>query len=140
MKTILPLLFAAVAGLASCSKNDDPQAAAAPSLLGTWSFQSKVKVTTPRNGTAASSVTTTSPGSYTLNFGTNGTLTSTTGTTTASNPYTYAGQVITITTPSTNGPKVQTLTVTELTANRLVTVELTEDTPNRYTTTDTYSR
>lgn len=139
MKKILPVLMAALVGLAGCSKKDSTAAQPAPAPLeGTWTFQSESVLTTPRNGTAPS--TAKGPnlaGSYTITFGTNGTLTSRMGSTVSNNPYTYSGNIITIPITST---KTQTLTVAELTAARLVLVEQTDDTANRYTTTDTFTR
>jgi hypothetical protein len=144
MNKLLRLSFAGLLLLAGCSRSgDDPiPAPLPPTLLGTWTFQSERRTTTPKSGAAATTdLRPIAAGSITTTFKQDGTFASTLNGTTSLGTFTYSGDIITIPyTAGANGPKAQVLTVKELTANKLVTTEATEDTPNRYLTTDTYSR
>ncbi|MFC6226107.1 lipocalin family protein [Hymenobacter artigasi] len=144
MKKMLPLFLAAALAVASCSKSDDAPGAAA--LLGTWVVQSETKVSTPKNGGAATTTTVQKPlpsGLTSITFRADGTYTlvDPSRTYSDSGTYTYANNILTLPYYSTSGVQsAKILAVPELTATRLVTVLSTEDASYKYTTTDLYTR
>ncbi len=138
MKKLL-LLCLAFGGLTSCNKDAADSAA---TLAGpTWSLQSQVVVTTPKNGGAATSSTRPIPiGSFTYAFNADGTFLIIGFGQPSSGTYSYAGTTLSLVSSLVNGPVPRMLTVTELTAHKLVTVEKGEDADNLYTDTVTATR
>jgi hypothetical protein len=145
MKKMLPLFFAALSGLASCSKSTP-----APSLVGSWTFVSQQDVTTSPTGKPVR-VLNILPGAgrtYVSTFGTDGILrtiktysTQQTEQTSPSGLYTFDGKLLEIS--ENNFSYVYpTLSyrVSELTANRLVTVYVNKSPLDSMVTTTTYSR
>ena len=138
MKKILPILLAALVGLASCSKTSTPDPSPSASIAGTWSLNTERTVTTNKStGAVTTADKSLVPGATKVSYTTNGTYQVTyNGAATGNGTYTYSGSTLTL----TGNGKTSATTVAELSATKLVTVENTEDTSYRYTTTDTLTR
>ena len=136
---MLPVLLAALVGLASCSKSVDGPKPAAAQLAGTWSLDAERYVTTPTNGGATTTTDNKyiTPGETKVTYSTNGTYEVTTkGAANGSGTYTFSGNTIAF----TSGGKTATRTVPEFTNNRLVLVQTVDDASYHTTITDTYNR
>ena len=132
--------------LAACSSSTTTPAPTTPTLAGgTWSWVSEVKVTTPKNGGAATTRSRAiALGDVTSVYTTDGKVTSTVsaGVSATGAPivttgtYVYAGGNLTYT---TNGQSYVSQ-VTALTATTLTEVSTISDANNTYTTTNTSAR
>ena len=144
MHKMLPVLLAALVGLAGCSKSGaDPQPMPAPyaALLtaGTWQWHAHRGVATPKaGGNPTEYETKASPGAMAVAYSADGQLRviysppypAESGT------YTLSGATLT----ETISGRASTNTITELRANRLVYVSAGEDGNFRYVDTWTFVR
>jgi hypothetical protein len=132
MRKILPLFFAALLGLASCSKSSDdaqPNTQVA-GLVGRWQGVSTRAVeTTPSGQTASDQTQTFSTGSYSVDITTTEFVVYSGSVVDKRNTYTKVGNVLQLSgTPGTN------LTIQEQTATRLVLTNPTTPTVNQNNT------
>ena len=142
MKKMLPLFLAALVGLASCSKADDPAAkpTVSASIVGTWTWASDRTVTTYANGQpSTTSEKTIVPGSVTLTYQADGSrFTTVNGVSSAPVAGTLPGLGQPV--ASTRNGFATTTTLTELTANKMVTVIVDQSAAVTYTNTVGYTR